>query len=112
MILIPLCGNNDNFEKKYHSYKAFLQIKNDILINFCLKSLDINKQEKVYFIINNKINNRYNIKSAFESFFKFNFELILLNKETKNSLETLKECIKLVNIDKNEKIIIYTPYIF
>jgi len=112
MIIIPLCGNNQSFENKYNTHKVFLQFKNDVLINFCLKSLEINDKEKVYFIVNNRINNRYNIKSSFETIFKFSFEIILLNNDTQNILETLRESIKLINIDKNEKIIIFTPYIY
>ena len=103
MLVVPLF--NINKETYRNISKFFTKINNKFLIEFCLESLNITKEEEILFIINFYDCNNLNLNKILKKIYK-NF-IINIIKKSNSILDTLYQSKELIKDD--EKLIIFAP---
>ena len=103
MLVVPLF--NINKETYRNISKFFTKINNKFLIEFCLESLNITKEEEILFIINFYDCNNLNLNKILKKIYKNC--IINIIKKSNSILDTLYQSKELIKDD--EKLIIFAP---
>ena len=110
-IVVPMAKIDEEFINEFQNFKYLSKLGNKNTILSYSKKIFREFQRKfnikVYFLITEKIQNKYNIKKHIDKL-DIKYQLITLKKETKNIIDTILHADSYL-VNKHEKIIVFHP---